>query len=31
MFALIGALLSFLREVFLATRQLRIGAGTTGA
>ena len=31
MFALIGALLSFLREVFLATRHLRIGAGTRGA
>lgn len=31
MFALIGALLSFLREVFVATRNLRIGAGTTGA
>jgi hypothetical protein len=30
MFALIGALLSFLREVFVATRNLRIGAGTTG-
>ncbi|HEX5067931.1 MAG TPA: DUF2721 domain-containing protein [Myxococcota bacterium] len=29
MFALIGALLSFLREVFVATRNLRIGAGTT--
>lgn len=29
MFALIGALLSFLREVFVATRSLRIGAGTT--
>jgi hypothetical protein len=31
MLALIAALISFLREVFLATRQLRIGAGTTGA
>lgn len=31
MLALIGALLSFLREVFVATRNLRIGAGTTGA
>jgi hypothetical protein len=31
MFALIGALLSFLREVFVATRNLRIGAGTSVA
>jgi hypothetical protein len=31
MLALIGGLLTFLREVFLATRSLRIGAGTTGA
>jgi hypothetical protein len=31
MFALTGALLTFLREVFVATRHLRIGAGTTGA
>lgn len=31
MFVLIGSLLSFLREVFVATRHLRIGAGTTGA
>jgi len=31
MLALIAALVSFLREVFLATRHLRIGAGTTGA
>jgi hypothetical protein len=31
MFALIVALISFLREVFVATRNLRIGAGTTGA
>jgi hypothetical protein len=31
MLALIGGLLTFLREVFLATRGLRIGAGTTGA
>jgi hypothetical protein len=31
MLALIGALLSFLREVFVATRHLRIGAGTRGA
>jgi hypothetical protein len=30
MLALIGGLLAFLREVFLATRSLRIGAGTTG-
>jgi hypothetical protein len=31
MLALIGGLLTFLREVFQATRSLRIGAGTTGA
>jgi hypothetical protein len=31
MFALIGALLTFLREVFVATRHLRIGPGTPGA
>jgi len=31
MLALIAALVSFLREIFLATRHLRIGAGTTGA
>jgi hypothetical protein len=31
MFVLIGGLLSFLREVFVATRHLRIGAGTSGA
>ena len=31
MLALIAALVSFLHEVFLATRHLRIGAGTTGA
>jgi hypothetical protein len=31
MFVLIGGLVSFLREVFVATRHLRIGAGTTGA
>ena len=31
MLALIGGLLTFLREVFLATRSLRIGMGTTGA
>jgi len=31
MFALTGALLIFLREIFLATRNLRIGAGTRGA
>ena len=31
MLALIAALVSFLREIFLATRHLRIGSGTTGA
>jgi hypothetical protein len=31
MFALICGLLFFLREVFVATQHLRIGAGTTGA
>jgi len=30
MFVLIGGLVSFLREVFVATRHLRIGAGTSG-
>ena len=31
MFVLIGGLLNFLREVSVATRHLRIGAGTSGA